>query len=738
MENLINDSQFTESSNKAQSGVSKGVNQLERGWLDPRGSHGPEITSISKPESAGTMPESHNKNGPSNLNEGLTSAMQSQQSKRTYNNQSAPLKKKSKIEQASNKHAELCMGGPSFASTAENSQGKVDQFLIPELDPTDASSNDSLLEILDNFFNNHENLSALSQGPKQESEYLPPCMQNPEREDKMTEQYLSSDNSLLNPVLLHPLDHMQTLLPKSHLSSSSYIDTSQLPSNSLQKNKKEVHLNHLVDKYEKLYRVTINQLYHEFLLLPISPVEVKKIGNLSVNFLVVPLGKDHLGYESLFLVPFNSKGEVFNTETLIKNFRDLHLSLHETHSTLWKQLNTNHLSTKDSDFQEIMHWLFGEVFNPKTKIPLMGRTQVKILDEVKFSPVQFGVMKLLEEPESLEELSLEIVRIWFQMHSDKWEDGNNNSSCDISNNLTKQDTSISLGKMKGLEAVKSKMPFANDSTHKIINFTHCGAFKKVWKVNHELFLEIGNFKLFDVYDHEPRKNINVENRNFLSWMDSSLSKVEPAKEKISCSIIQECTSLSRQYPILSTDFPETIQDLDIAITTNEFNHHHFFVMPVYPNNKKIVRKSQIKIKVKNICDSLEHYSGLIFSHLLTEGSKPDQISQSGFLEWFSERFYGRNHPNLKFPIFGKFERSALNQLSKIEYDDVQTLVIQKFHSKRKYKYQEASLALLGYWFKNENPTFWNEYFKTDEEYSKFIATVIVNHKEEIKFKKFGI
>ncbi|EFP78307.1 uncharacterized protein PGTG_04263 [Puccinia graminis f. sp. tritici CRL 75-36-700-3] len=269
---------------------------------------------------------------------------------------------------ASNKHAELCMGGPSFASTAENSQGKVDQFLIPELDPTDASSNDSLLEILDNFFNNHENLSALSQGPKQESEYLPPCMQNPEREDKMTEQYLSSDNR-----------------------------------------------------------------------------------------------------------------EVFNTETLIKNFRDLHLSLHETHSTLWKQLNTNHLSTKDSDFQEIMHWLFGEVFNPKTKIPLMGRTQVKILDEVKFSPVQFGVMKLLEEPESLEELSLEIVRIWFQMHSDKWEDGNNNSSCDISNNLTKQDTSISLGKMKGLEAVKSKMPFANDSTHKIINFTHCGAFKKVWK-----------------------------------------------------------------------------------------------------------------------------------------------------------------------------------------------------------------------------------------------------------------
>jgi hypothetical protein len=148
---------------------------------------------------------------------------------------------------------------------------------------------------------------------------------------------------------------------------------------------------------------------------------------------------------------------------------------------------------------------------------------------------------------------------------------------------------------------------------------------------------------------------------------------------------------------------------------------------------KMMPKQQIRKILLIYAHRMNYYSGQIFfflKRILKYKDTDSSVSQEHFLKWFSDAlFYSPKNTVFKIPIIGTFSLQVSDHSPyHAEYHPAQLAILAPLIKTGGYKYEENSMALVGYWLKNFCTEFWNIYIKSDEHYSILLYQAIFQKK----------
>ncbi|KAI7962533.1 hypothetical protein MJO28_000627 [Puccinia striiformis f. sp. tritici] len=457
---------------------------------------------------------------------------------------------------------------------------------------------------------------------------------------------------------------MKSDRPKQHVSSLTSISPSGWQFKTPALRTQEVVYVHIAKQFMEQFQSAIEGIFEKIQNSSIEPA-ARKIGDW--NFKMIPLSTAHPEVPMSLIVPLISKSELLNV------FQDLHHWLTYIHKILWKHFHGE--TFEIADRQKLIHWLFGEVFNPQYGLPVLGETEIRNLVDGKFGLVQVLVIKMLREPESVFNTSIQIVRIWFKsLYSrSEWE---NKFKMDeyfwarISTLITKQSSQDSLTDFKiGNFQLKPKI--------KIVSFPK----KK------------GDITLKLPY------NTGIYQELILPRIEDYCSKVDSGRE-----------------------VDEIATEPTIAIIKHKSVATMCGIQPLSYNTEKIDPFLPLDSILTNWFEKLEFYSCIVISILNSQlGDNHEKLSHTSFLAWFSEKLFNSSHENM-LPVIGIIPRSTINSESKKipMFDEPQKFIIKTLGIQVDTDWDRSAITLLGYWLKNEHPKIWNIKFKTDQGFSDFL------------------
>jgi hypothetical protein len=151
-----------------------------------------------------------------------------------------------------------------------------------------------------------------------------------DRDDETDNHFANFDNQPLMPnTYFHRTDPNQDLDFVASLnvspSSSSYLHTLELLSNSPQKEVVKVKGNQVFHQYQQKFEDEIQKRYLEFVRLPLNPlIQVKKILQEKPLFmLIVTLDGANSADHTSFIAPSDSEGLIYQFDIFLHTFQDL-------------------------------------------------------------------------------------------------------------------------------------------------------------------------------------------------------------------------------------------------------------------------------------------------------------------------------------------------------------------------------------------------------------------------------
>jgi hypothetical protein len=400
-----------------------------------------------------------------------------------------------------------------------------------------------------------------------------------------------------------------------------------------------------------------------------------------------------------FIALADSEKIAYQFNIFLDNFRNLIVEiLNFIQITSWNHLNPDKgdLTIMNFDYPRLMEWFIKQVFNPKNGLPLMGRTQLQIAEDLKFNPVQMEIIKLLENSQYVKKASQKITTIWHTNHLNKRKD-------------------YSCKKVLDLEGSS-----AEDGSPK----NNAGIF-----VHPGRYLDMGDFRMYDIQKLTENR-IQIRGKNLLTWIRQipKLSKAPGSTNNQYLCIHSKLKKIVEESTF-HKDFPVKDKNIGFFIHDHHYSPFQALVILVDEHSRTALKRSQIKERLRLLLPTLEEYFIHIFSHLsLTSKSTfPDDfLSQNlkQFLEWIFQAFSSSPHSsNFKIPIIGTFQKSVAGSHTK--YHPVQLSIMRAMLTRSWCKYQENAMALVGYWLKHFQKAIWNQKFGNDQEYSLFLYRMMV-------------
>ncbi|EFP84338.2 hypothetical protein PGT21_014114 [Puccinia graminis f. sp. tritici] len=407
------------------------------------------------------------------------------------------------------------------------------------------------------------------------------------------------------------------------------------------------------------------------------------------------------------VVPFGPSQKLHDIQSLSIALTELHIWIIHVHSVLWRRIVD--ARSVQADRQKLILWLFGEIFNPKQGLPVVGKVYLKNPLERTFGIVQTWLIKYLLGRESVPTTSSAIVAIWSKnTQPEQWRE-----------KITFDHYFWARATILLKKDAVTLPPTINPE-----NGNHMVLKRK--RINKDIprKLQIGDFALIDMrYPAQYSSNTAT-----LTWLTApflwELPKTvdelrKPIMEKFSRIAGKELGGTRQIHKI----FPKE----GVALTRHKSDSIDQLRVRLWSAEKEdLTRLYSAGDKLKKLLISVEICSSSILSHLVNTSKEPIAAppSQTAHFDWLARKLFD---VEVLFPIFGKVQRSVVDSASEDtpHFDEVQIFLLKIFiDNKGLFKYLEAALALLGYWLKNENPSFWNQHLKSDEFYSKMIMSAM--------------
>jgi hypothetical protein len=316
---------------------------------------------------------------------------------------------------------------------------------------------------------------------------------------------------------------------------------------------------------------------------------------------------------------------------------------------------------------------------------------------LEFTPIQFEIVKLLENSQCVKGTSQNIASIWYTHN---------------------------LNQLKGHQNVIPDMVAGETSTDD-------GSLKEYlgFLVDTKRFLEIEDFKMFDIRNPIIKIDPRLEKRKTtLTWMNPELVQAPNVPPSWSLTIFGE--RMKQALKKVPTHLEvQDFRKVDSPPGTGFFFHHSYDDEPdenklqiiFWPMRKQetLTRRNEITRLFSIYSRYMDYYSGQILAYLEQTFHYTDStVSPNHLMDWFSEALFCIPSNSLfKLPLIG---RSTLNlplSPDHLEYHPVQLSIVEPLLLNGRYKYLEHTLALVGYWLKHFRTNLWQSYIKSDENYS---------------------
>ncbi|KAH9445830.1 hypothetical protein MJO28_012313 [Puccinia striiformis f. sp. tritici] len=422
--------------------------------------------------------------------------------------------------------------------------------------------------------------------------------------------------------------------------------------------------------------------------------------------------------ESMALViPYSAVGKTHSVESLAQVLTELNTWIIHVHAVLWRRFDG--AKSVQPDRQKLMLWLFGEIFNPKQGLPVIGRVSLQGPLDRKFGVVQMWIIRYLLQRESVSTTSSAIVAIWSKnSRPDQWQE------------KFRSDQFFWVqagGLLKKDLVIKPKQGTPTDNPMGNVNR------KRQRKIINPKKLQIEDFQLHN----KGRPSQQWDNTAILGWLKPpsnwELPKTvgalgQPIMEKYKTISLTELGGKKIVY--------KAFNDEGVAITHHrlEDQRDELCVRPWSAEKECLLRLYTVGDKLKKLLILIEACSSSIISRLVAIQKLPNQADslkklQKAHIDWLTRKLF---EADALLPIFGIVDKDTVDRAGPQSppFDEVQKFILKIFTDDSTFKFVEAALTLLGYWLKKENPDLWNKSFNTehpDESFSEFIMTAMPRH-----------
>ncbi|KAH9440118.1 hypothetical protein Pst134EB_030748 [Puccinia striiformis f. sp. tritici] len=457
-----------------------------------------------------------------------------------------------------------------------------------------------------------------------------------------------------------------------------------------------------IEPYKDYYKYEMMKIYQNFEASTNSPV-LKKIGDWDVFIVEIQQANTHPPDSVALMIPSTVEGTFYTMARLYSIFIQIQQWLTQVHSILWKQFKGD--ICPQTDHQRMMIWFLQEVFNPQYGIPILGRTYMHKLINANFGPVQIWLLNLLQEEQSIYTTCIAISAIWFKKTlPQQWK------------RIYPYDEWFWLRR----DVFFGEDIFPTD-TEKVEELQEV----MLSKLNQA----IGNFNN-DPQKLDPKigtpcglsyKHIGDFKLTFNSWK-FPVHPICGAQSDASKEILKKNEEITKHAGRRSFHICVKNTELGIAIATSPGYHGMYFIRLLTKETGKITNDANQKHALSRVVDCLEFYSDHLISSL-PELLNAKSFHQTRFLKWIHTNLYGNDTTSI-LPIHGIVRKSFFKKATVPTFDPVQIFIILNFTRNDRFKNRFVATTLFGYWLKTENKHFWNSKFKTDDDFSTFLTTVL--------------
>ncbi|PLW14142.1 hypothetical protein PCANC_18097 [Puccinia coronata f. sp. avenae] len=421
-------------------------------------------------------------------------------------------------------------------------------------------------------------------------------------------------------------------------------------------------------------------------------------------------------------VPVDSNGKNYQAWNLVEQFEQLHSWLLFAHKKVWQVLNPNQCNSNHHVDENMLSWLFGELFKPTHGVPVFGET--KLIDGAMkpIGKLQMWIFKLLNQEESFITTSTAIVGSWFKKNFVGWQNffKSDHEFWQAVVQLMIKEATFQTNERNALRLtvtvgnhLASTVASSTDVTSSLIRISDD---------------EIGNFQF--IRDESTFQKLDT--RNGFGWLQAIKNREVPRKTQPQRGIeIRKRCSQYFDKAVARENVVYRFPNVGIAIKAVREKSD----IRILSSDQTIMRPSRAKDKLDRLVTHLETVPCGTFS-LLNQNFKLRKESgywsalHEEFLEWFGEKLFGQDmmllgtNVHIKFPIVGEVETNQIKIHENLPYDETQLFIINFIsNAKNGCRLLDSSFVIFGYWLKNQHPEVWDAYFKTDEVFSHFMLMV---------------
>ncbi|KAI9610355.1 hypothetical protein H4Q26_006494 [Puccinia striiformis f. sp. tritici PST-130] len=365
----------------------------------------------------------------------------------------------------------------------------------------------------------------------------------------------------------------------------------------------------------------------------------------------------------------------------------------------------------------LMEWLHKLVFYNKDRLPICGQISEIDYERVKekgYNPAQKLLIRYLQGPAEDEIfhtdfVALALIGIWYKQElPTEWAE-----------RFLKSEKVFWLRMQESINVKQGSKGWR--AGHWMENRI---------EGQHEGEVRLGNFDLIKL-----RQALGFVSGRSRSWV--KYTQWEISKDDFKPSTVEERIIKAQQMTLSLVDglairvkLIKSVEKTQAGLQSARLKNtgKEVFLVRVVALSGRIYPHRSLERRVTNLLRGTREYHHLLIDRLGLRGIPSIPDAHDRFLVWFDETILTPSGAN-SLPLFG-YVAEVGEKLDESRFNPIQHLVLLFITKHKKEHFATDVLSILGYWYKNLHPVYWNDHFKDESHFAQFVTSPILHNGKE--------